>query len=316
VTTRYRTKHTRVEAVAARQHGVITRRQAIAAGFSDSAIGRCVESGAWVRLHPGTYRVFPSADAYAAQLVAATLRAPGRAWASHRAAAVIWGLVEPPQPVEISTTANVRSARLVVHHLEDLPVGDRRRKSGVPVTSVERTLVDLGGLVSVARLEAAAVEALRGGLTSVARLTERVDALEERGRSGPRHLRRLLHAWGSDAAPPESVLESRLRRLLHRHSIPPGVPQLQVSDGTFRARLDLAYPEARVAVELDGYRWHGDKVAWRTDLARRNRLTGLGWRVLHFTWKDVTSDPGRVAAEIRSALHLSSISPEKWEPST
>jgi hypothetical protein len=197
-----------------------------------------------------------------------------------------------------------------------MPVRDRRRKSGVPVTSVERTLVDLGAVVSVARLEAVAVEALRGRLTSVARLTKRVEALEERGRSGPRHLRRLLHAWGPDAAPPESVLESRLRRLLDRYSLPAGEPQMEVCDGGFRARVDLAYPEARVAVELDGYRWHGDKVAWRADLVRRNRLTRLGWRVLHFTWKDVTTESGRVAEEIRSALHLSSISPEYRETST
>jgi very-short-patch-repair endonuclease len=77
-------------------------------------------------------------------------------------------------------------------------------------------------------------------------------------------------------------------------------------DGRFVARLDFAYPLPKIAIEADGYRWHGDVLQWRADLGRRNALTRLGWRVLHFTWDDVKCRPGEVAATIERALRSES----------
>jgi very-short-patch-repair endonuclease len=99
------------------------------------------------------------------------------------------------------------------------------------------------------------------------------------------------------------VLEARLWKLLRRSRLPRPILQYEVRDGRrLVARVDFAWPDRAVAVEADGYRFHGDVAAWGRDLRRRNELTGRGWRVVHVTWADVTRRPDEVLAVIGRAL--------------
>jgi len=66
--------------------------------------------------------------------------------------------------------------------------------------------------------------------------------------------------------------------------------------------VDFAFPEARVAIEADGYRWHSGRARWERDLARRNSLTALGWRIVHVTWADLTQDPATLIARIKTVI--------------
>jgi very-short-patch-repair endonuclease len=75
-----------------------------------------------------------------------------------------------------------------------------------------------------------------------------------------------------------------------------------MNGAAFVARLDFAYPSHRVAVETDGYRWHGSVERWRRDLRRENRLKLLGWTVLRFSWEDVQDRAELVSSQIRAAL--------------
>ncbi|MDQ3956960.1 MAG: endonuclease domain-containing protein [Actinomycetota bacterium] len=232
------------------------------------------------------------------------LRAHGRAWASHRSAARLWGLGGVADDViEITTTANLRGPKAVSHFVRYMSAADRRVRDSIPVTSVERTLADLGS-VSPGTLEAAVIDALKRGLTTRQRLKSRVPRTRGRGTVGAARLRRVLERWGDDAAPPESVLEMRFRQLIHGHRLPPVVPQHEVAiEGGGRCRVDFAYPEHLIAIEVDGYRWHGgDPARWRGDLRRGNALTSRGWRVLRFSWDDMQRHPVEVARTIRRAL--------------
>jgi very-short-patch-repair endonuclease len=105
------------------------------------------------------------------------------------------------------------------------------------------------------------------------------------------------------------VLEARLLRVIRRHrTLPEPVAQYEVREqGRFVARVDFAYPERKIAIEADGYRWHSDAARWRRDLSRRNELTRAGWLVLHFTWADVSSRPRDVAATILAAISRASV---------
>lgn len=297
-----RAKTHELNRIAESQHGVVTRAQALECGYSDSAIGRCIQAGLWERPRRGVYKLRPAPLTFEGRLTATILRAPGRTWASHRSAARLWRLRhDGPQVVEVSTTANLRGLRSV-HDVATMPERDRTVVRGVPVTSVERTLADVGAVVPAASLEAMTLEAVRLRITTVGALRDRLDE-GDAGRFGPPTLRRLLDRW-TDFEAAESVLEARLRRLVRRRRLPEGVPQLDVYDGErFVARLDLAYPDEKIAVEADGYRWHGDPARWRADLARRNELTRLGWQVLHFTWNDLKFDEQRVAATIAGAVN-------------
>jgi hypothetical protein len=67
-------------------------------------------------------------------------------------------------------------------------------------------------------------------------------------------------------------------------------------------KIDFAYPDVLLAIEVDGYDPHGTRKAFDTDRARQNRLVLLGWTMLRFTWPQVVREPAKVAAEVRAAL--------------
>lgn len=73
------------------------------------------------------------------------------------------------------------------------------------------------------------------------------------------------------------------------------------NDGRFVARLDLAWPERKVAVEYDGL-WHDDPEQFHRDRQRLNRLLGRDWIVLHVTAKRLRDDFDGFLAEVRAAL--------------
>lgn len=101
----------------------------------------------------------------------------------------------------------------------------------------------------------------------------------------------------------ESRLEALVLQILRRRKLPRPILQYHVIEaGIPIARLDFAYPELRLGIEADGYRWHSGVQRWGEDIQRENRLKLLGWTLLHFSWADVTKRPELVASQIRRAL--------------
>jgi very-short-patch-repair endonuclease len=179
---------------------------------------------------------------------------------------------------------------VVVHGATALPLCDVATVSGIPTTSVSRTLADLAGAIAPALFEKALDDALRRELTSVARLSWRLNELGGRGRPGSRTLRALLKERDVRGAKSESALEERLIRLGEQARLPPPVRQFTIRErGRAIARVDLAYPEAKLAIEADGYRWHSGRAAWQRDIGRLNRIVNCGWRLLSYSHADVTS---------------------------
>jgi very-short-patch-repair endonuclease len=74
-----------------------------------------------------------------------------------------------------------------------------------------------------------------------------------------------------------------------------------------RWRIDLAFPEAKLAIEVDGWAWHTDVDRFGADRRKGNALVRAGWRLLRFTWHDLTNRPAYVIAEIRAALLAAAI---------
>ncbi|NED67277.1 DUF559 domain-containing protein, partial [Streptomyces sp. SID10244] len=66
--------------------------------------------------------------------------------------------------------------------------------------------------------------------------------------------------------------------------------------------LDLAIPEHKIAIEIDGFAYHSDAEAFQHDRERQNDLIANGWTVLRFTWHDLTTRPQWVLAQIRAAI--------------
>jgi very-short-patch-repair endonuclease len=227
---------------------------------------------------------------------------------SHRAAAALWNFEGfTPKAVEISTPKKVRSRHsfLVVHTVRTLAPAEKTRVLGIPVTTPTRTLTDLAAVVDLDRVESALEDALRKGLTSLAKLRWTMENLA-RGRRGAVGLQKLLDERVSGEAPSASVLELRLSKLLSRSKLPRPVRQFEVrGGGKVVARLDFAYPDVLLAVEADGYRYHSGHSAWQKDLIRQNALMKRGWRVLRVTWEDLRLRPQEIIAEIEASLLIS-----------
>ena len=170
------------------------------------------------------------------------------------------------------------------------------------MTAPERTLLDLGSVVSIPRVEFALEDALRRRLTSVPRLATYAAEQCVRGRRGCKALRTVLRDRPLDLAPTESHLETRCWRFFKRHGLPLPTRQLEVPDAGVDARFDFAYEAQLLAIEADGYRFHSGRKVWRHDRQRMSALAASGWRIIFITKEDLDARPERKADQISRAL--------------
>ena len=223
---------------------------------------------------------------------------------SHRAAAAFWRLVGFAQsPVELTVPKTRQRQRLGVVHRGLLLPRDVTVVDAIPVTTPVRTLLDIAATAAPERVEEALDDALRRRIVTIPQLRRRLRDIARQGRPGVTAIRSMLEARDASSAVPESVLETRLLNLLKRHRLPAPLGQYPIHDETgLVGRIDFAWPDAKLALEGDGFRWHSGRSRFESDRLRRNRLTLLGWRVVHVTWTQMNHDPDSVAEAVRRAL--------------
>ncbi len=289
---------------AASQHSVISWAQARQLGASPQEIRHQVGVGAWQRAHEGVYIIAGTRETYEQRLVAGCLAVGLEAAGSHRSAATIHGLLTyKDPPIEITTNRHRSPERdgVVVHRLADLHGRWIDDVEGVRVTTVARTLVDLGAVASPRTVEAALDRAAGRRLVTYREVRDAMVAVARKGRIGVGTIRQLLETRVGQAHPP-GVLEARMTSLLLNAGLPAAEPEFIVRDrnGGFMAVVDFAYPDRRLAIEVDGYEFHSSPVAFDDGHARDRLLVAEEWAVLHFGWTDVERRADRVAREIRS----------------
>jgi hypothetical protein len=191
---------------------------------------------------------------------------------------------------------------VVLHRPTSLPEADRTTIGPVPVTTPARTLCDIAPRLTDRELETALDHACRRGQIWVPHLRWRLDALQACGRPGIPRLRALVDGgtrWGDG----ESWLETEGLRRIVEAGLP--VPRCQVvrrrADGR-RARVDLFWDDARLVAELNGHATHATRRDLQADAERAAALELAAWRVVSFTYEDVTERPGYVVDTI--AAHL------------
>jgi very-short-patch-repair endonuclease len=151
--------------------------------------------------------------------------------------------------------------------------------------------------LSEQELEVALEHALRERMTTVRRLRWRLDELGTNGRPGTGALRCVLGSRRTATTPTESTLETLFAGVLRGAGAPAPERQFVIRDGAgFVARMDFAYPDCRVGIEVTGHRFHSGRRAWARDIERNNRLTALGWRILYVTWDRLVDRPDEVTS--------------------
>lgn len=196
------------------------------------------------------------------------------------------------------------SGNVKIHWLQEpIPSDDITTIDGIPVTKPARTLLDLATVEPEARIERCLDDALRRGLVSLPFLERWLADPGRKRHRGTAVLQRLVDARATVGVT-ESPLETEILKSLRSGGLPIPMLQYVVRDGDrFVARLDFAYPEKRVAIEADGFRYHGDRQAFDVDRARGNEIQAMGWLVLRITSKHIDEDRDGVTAWVRRALN-------------
>jgi very-short-patch-repair endonuclease len=285
----------------ARHDGVISRRQALTLGLTTAQVKRRATSGQWTRRQSGVYVLSgaPPSPRQDIQVALAAIPTGVTAMASHLTAAWLWGFVdEAPEPAHLVVPQACRTPLrdAVVTRTSVLPRLQTRH--GLPCTSALRTLIDCATVVPRQQLidlvdRSTATRAISmGNIDRDLKRTSHASHLP--GRS---NLIRSFSERGVLGGPTPSVLESRAARLFNR----PGLDDLkaEVVWGPNRDyRLDYADPDARLAIEFDGFAWHSSPERKRRSERRRRRIGRANWLVLAYDWVEVTYEGEAVAKEI------------------
>ena len=273
-----------IGALAARQHGVVTRAQLGALGLSRRAIGHRLECGRLHPVHRGVLAVGHRELSQDGRWMAAVLAIGPSSVLSHRAAGALWGL-GPAAGGRIDVTVAMQRrprAGLSVHRVP-LALDEVTRRRTIPVTTAQRTLLDLAGVLGPRALQRAVNEAAVLRLPDAPSLGELV-ARHPRA-PGVGALRALFGSLRAGIT--RSELEDAFLALVDRAELPRPQVNLVLEHAHGRGEADCVWPHAGVVVELDGYKSHGTRLAFERDRAR----DGGG----------VAGGPGHVAAGLRAA---------------
>ena len=266
------------------QHGLITRDQALALGGTGPMVAVRRRSGRWDVERRGVYAIAGTPPSLRRSVLGALLAVGAGSVASHLTAAQLWGLSFPaPDAIEI-TGRHARLDGVVAHRTTTLAPADVTVLGAIPILSPARTIVACSGRVPPFRLGAVVDDALRRGIVSLAALRD----CHSRVTTGPgrRHtvaLRHVLAERDPGYSAGDSPPEADLVRLLATANLPAPVLGHGVRIGRWRYRLDIAWPEALLALEHDGWEAHRTFTAFHGDRQRLRRLITAGWTILPVT---------------------------------
>jgi very-short-patch-repair endonuclease/predicted transcriptional regulator of viral defense system len=288
-----------IAARAAKQHGVFTTRDALDAGLTKDAIKHRLRTRRWRALHRGVYAVSGAPATKEQRIIAAVLSFGPSAMAGGLTAASLYKLVEKLAEticVVLPTGQHRRARKGVATIQASLARSDRRTACGIPVTSPNRTIVDIAAVLGRDALAAAFDEAVLRGLTTVGSLRRYVADRRLQHLRGAGKLREVLNDRTKGV--PQRELERLFLKKLRASGLPEPVRQHPVG----KRKIDFAYPDYRIAIELDGLGDHFSAEAFRNDRRRQNEIVLAGFTILRFTWEDVNDRWPDVLRTLRAAL--------------
>ena len=283
----------RLASLGGRAHGVVTREELLRAGLTADQIRYRLRTGGLIREYPGIYRVGHRAPSLEARYVAAVRACGEGALLSGRAAGYLFGALKGLAPPPEVTAPTQRLVKGVKTHRSRVDTRDATTFRRIPVTTLPRTLVDLAAVLDPDELARTCHEAgVRHGTTP-----GQVEAvLERRPKSpGAAKLRAVLRG---DAPITLSRLEKRFLALLRQARLALPVTNRR----TGRHWVDCRWPDLRLTIELDSYRYHNSRHAWEQDRRREREARARGDDFRRYTWGDVFEKPDLMLADLHALL--------------
>ena len=273
---------------------MVTRSQLVRAGITAEEIKQRVRRGTLLRVHRGVYRVGHRAPSLEARYLAAVWACGDGALLSGRAAAHLLGLLRggAPQP-EVTARTERRVKGVTTRRSLRTHPADATTWNAIPVTTVARTLVDLAAVLASDELARACHEAgvrLRTTPADVGVALARWPNAPGAGK-----LRRVMLG---DVRVSLSKLEARVLARLSAAGL--ALPRTNCLAGG--RRVDCRWPEQRLTVELDSYRYHHSRRSWELDRRREREAHARGDEFRRYTYGDVLEEPRLMLAELRTLL--------------
>jgi very-short-patch-repair endonuclease len=289
---------------AAEQAGAVSLSQLRAAGVSPVEVRALVRRGVLDPASRGVYLLAGTERTWPCQLWLGLLAAGPESFVCRRSAAALWGLDGVSRgDVDVATFGGRHSRKPGAVRLKSVDAAEVVLHQGFRVTTIARTLVDLGSVARPEIVERGVECALRRRLVALAALT---DLAEGARTPGSRALREVLRLRPDGAPPTESDAETLFVQIARSMGLPPPRRQFVVILRGQKYRLDFAWPAIRLAVEIDGAAVHGpDRLA--ADLFRQNQILLDGWLVVRFAAATVSGRPLLVERDLRDAWQLRSI---------
>ncbi len=289
-----------INELAARQHGVVARRQLVAAGVTPHAVRHSIRKGRLVLVHRGVYRVGPlraPLERYAAALLAFGPEVV----LGFTTAGALWGLIDDPpgeSPVDVIVPRQARSMRkgIRIHRLGAVREGERTVRNGLAITKPARSLIDLANVLPSRALENALARGLRDGIVQHSRLERLVD--RHSTRRGVRRLRELLRE--DEPAMTRSHAEEMFLELMRDADLKGFRTNARVK----RYEVDVLWEHERVIAEIDGREFHKSSDMFESDRKRDSVLVGAGYTVLRVTYKQLNHEPRSVIGRVARALGI------------
>ncbi|HWH33519.1 MAG TPA: type IV toxin-antitoxin system AbiEi family antitoxin domain-containing protein [Egibacteraceae bacterium] len=285
------------------RHGVVTLDDARAAGVPATTLRHRAAAEEWPVLHRGVWAL-PGAPDTPLRAGAAALAAVGeRGVLARRSAAWMWGLrAHPPVRPEV-LFAHARGATahdgLVALRSRSLRDVDRTDRQGLRVTTPARTLGDLAAVTSFERLAETVVRARQRGLVELPDLAAQVAVM--RKARGIQRLREAVVLLDGERV--DSMLEHDIRAGLANARLPaPAREPIWLGSGPGRLQIDIAWPELRVGIEVDGFAWHHSAEDLARDHRKGNVAAAAGWILLRVGYLRWRTDRAGFLAEARTVL--------------
>ena len=283
----------RIAPLLLRQDGLVTLTQAVAAGVSARTVQRRVRAADWERVLPRVFLVAGHPHTDATRVRAAALWVGERGAVSGPAAAWWHGMLpEAPDVVELTVPRGdcPRPRPEVCLRRRVLATGDLVRVRGVWVTDKPLTALETAAAVPDGSVFLDRALQRHVSFTRVYRAYCRNLGARGSARAG------ALLVAAADRA--DSAAERRAVAILREA----GITGWVLGHPFGRYLIDIAFPGAKLAIEIDGWAWHMGVDRFRTDRHKGNALVRARWDLLRFTWHDLRNRPGYVVGEIRAAL--------------
>ena len=243
---------------------------------------------------------------------------PDGAVATHTSAARVLGVPVPDDPLEHVSVAHPKDRRQrdgLRCHVAALQAADVRLLDGLRISAPHRMFLELASMLTLVDLVVVGDWLVKHKHLTCASLVEYCAG------SADRHVAAARRAAAYVRDRVDSVMETRLRMLLVLAGLPEPQVNLRIRDeyGTVIMRLDLCYPDVKLAVEYDG-RQHVEVIEqWERDIDRREDLDDDEWRLIVVTSRGIYRDPERTLRRVWTALKKLGYRPlppigDAWRP--